>query len=67
MKPTLKQGQAVQHKTGGPIMIVDAVFEPQEGETQTGIVCSWWSNGVFETMDFGHDSVNPVSVPTQAA
>ena len=65
MKTTLKQGQAVQHKTGGPIMIVDAVFEPQEGETQGGVVCSWWSDGAFETMEFGHNCVIPASNPTQ--
>lgn len=57
------QGQEVRHKTGGPIMIVDHIYNnPQSLVGKFQVSCSWYVNAQeFKHETFGLDCLIPVS------
>jgi uncharacterized protein YodC (DUF2158 family) len=62
--PTLKLGDLVVLKSGGPVMTVDAINTDIFDDTKfTGVVCVWFVGDKLQRMRFDYRAVELANVP----
>lgn len=55
-----KIGDEVQHKSGGPKMVVEG-YEPKDGEE---VICEWFDKNTPQKKAFRQDVLKPYEPPT---